>query len=177
MEKNETFNRACCLALKTKSLNNHCSQACLCGIAPEINLDESNALKLMAALGGGMRHGQLCGAVAAAGVALGLEFGVGSVKKNEEESRRDQRLGELTIEFVDRFKKIIGTTVCDEILNSDMKSFEWEMPSDIDFVGTADNENGNEFNLKKPVCGVSITTAVSIALDIINRERDGNRLS
>ena len=171
MENNEMINMACSLALKTKSLNNHCSQACLCGIAPYIGLEESEALRLMASLGGGMRHGQLCGAVVAAGVALGLEFGVGSVKKNEEEQKADAHLGELTIEFVDRFKEVIDTTACDEILNIDLESFNWDMPAEINFEKTVDNENGNEFNLKEPICGLSITTAVKLALDIIYRER------
>ena len=171
MENSKMINMACSLALKTKSLNNHCSQACLCGIAPYIGLEEGEALKLMAALGGGMRHGQLCGAVAAAGVALGIEFGVSSVRKNAEETARDARLGELTIEFIDRFKEILNTTICDEILNSSLESFSWNMPEDLEFQSNTDNENGNEFNLKHPCCGVSITTAVKIALDIINRER------
>ncbi len=119
-----------------------------------------------------MRHGQICGAVAAAGVVLGLEFGASSFKKNEEETRRDERLGELTVEFIDRFKEILNTTVCDEILNSDLESFSWDMPPEIKFHKTIDNENGNEFNLKHPNCGVSITSTIKIALDIINRERN-----
>ena len=52
MLNNEEINLACSRALKVKSLNNHCSQACLCGIAPHI----------------------------------GLEFGVGAVKKDDEET-------------------------------------------------------------------------------------------
>ncbi len=163
--------RACSRALATKSLNNHCSQACLCGIAPYIGLEECDALRLMAALGGGMRHGQLCGAVTAAGVALGYEFGAGSIRKNEEEVKNDERLGELTVEFVDRFKEVLKTTVCDEILNNDSEPFNWEMPADMHFTGNSDNENGNEFNIKVPACGVSITAAVRITMDIIDRER------
>lgn len=170
MDNNGTSNLACSQALKIKSLGNHCSQACLCGLAPYLELDEGNALKLMAALGGGMRHQQLCGAVMAAGVALGLAFGVSKVEKNEDEKEADDRLGELTIEFVDRFTKKLGTTVCGQLLTDKLESFDWDMPTDIGFINTGDNENGNAFNLKAPICGVAITTAVKLALDIIQRE-------
>ncbi len=172
MKNSELIYKACSLGLQTKSLNNHCSQACLCGIAPHIGLDDAMALKMMAAMGGGMRHGQLCGAVTAAGVALGLEFGAESLKKNPDETARDKRLGELTEEFVARFKDVLSTTLCDDILESELESFSWDMPEELNFVPNTDNENGNEYNIKHPSCGVAITKAIEIALDIIYRERD-----
>ena len=174
MLSNETKHQVNSQALKVKSLGNHCSQAVLCALAPYLDLDEGEALKLMAALGGGMRHDQLCGAVIAAGVALGLAFGVDAIKKTPEQIKADERLGELTVEFVERFKTEIGTTVCGEILKSELMAFDWDMPEDIEFSGSTDNENQNRFNLKKPICGAAITQATEIALDIILRERSAS---
>ncbi len=171
MDNKEKKYYACSQALKVKSLGNHCSQACLCSLAPYVDMEEGEALKVMAALGGGMRHEQLCGAVIAAGAALGLAFGVDQMKKNQEQKQADERLGELTIEFVDRFKAIIGTTICGEMLQNELDSFEWDMPDDIGFVSSDDNENKNQYNLKKPICGKAITSATEIALDIILREK------
>jgi C_GCAxxG_C_C family probable redox protein len=173
MEEKETIFMACSHTLKIKSLGNHCSQACLCGLAPYLGLDEAYAMKLMAALGGGMRHQQLCGAVMAAGVALGLAFGVSKVKKNEDEKKADNRLGELTIEFIDKFTKELGTTVCGQLLTDKLESFHWDMPTDIGYINTVNNENGNEFNLKAPICGVAMISAVKYALEIIQREKNG----
>lgn len=171
MEEKDAIIMACSQALKIKSLGNHCSQACLYGLAPYLGLDTGQAMKLMAALGGGMRHQQLCGAVMAAGVALGLAFGVSEIKKNEDEKKADDRLGELTVEFVDRFTEELGTTVCGQLLTDKLEAFAWDMPSNIAFSRTLDNENGNEFNLKAPICGVAITSAVKNVLEIIQREK------
>jgi C_GCAxxG_C_C family probable redox protein len=157
---------ACSQALKVKSMGCHCSQAGLCGMASLLDLDEGYAMKLMAAFGGGMRHQQLCGAVVAAGTAIGLALGSDGYNKANSE-----KLGELTVEFVDRFTKELGTTVCGQLLTDKLKAFYWDMPEVMDFVSSSDNENRNEFNLKAPICGVAITSAVKIALEIIQREK------
>lgn len=165
MENSNEIYFACSHALKVKSTGCHCSQACLCALAPFLGIDEGYAMKLSAAFGGGMRHQQLCGAVAAAGIALGLKFGTSSFDKPASD-----RLGKLTEELVERFKKELGTTVCGEILKDNASSFCWDMPEEIEFINNLDNENGNEFNLKVPACGKAITNAVKITLEIIQRE-------
>jgi C_GCAxxG_C_C family probable redox protein len=170
MKEENIIYLACSNALKVKSTGCHCSQACLCALAPFIGIDEGYAMKLSAAFGGGMRHQQLCGAVAAAGIALGLKFGTSSFDKPASD-----RLGKLTEEFVERFKNELGTTVCGEILKDKLASFCWEMPEKIEFINTLNNENCNEFNLKVPACGKAITNAVEITLEIIQRENGASK--
>jgi C_GCAxxG_C_C family probable redox protein len=161
MERNDDIYLACCHALKIKSMGYNCAQACLGGLSQHLELGEGDAMKLMAAFGGGMRHQQLCGAVAGAGVALGLTFGT-----SEYDKKADDRLGELTVEFVDRFKQKLGTTVCGELLTNTLEQFHWDMPADIGFI----SEPENAFHIKAPICGVAITSAVEIVLEIIQRE-------
>ena len=166
MKAEDKIYLACSQALKVKSTGCHCSQASLCGMASLLELDEGDAMKLMAAFGGGMRHQQLCGAVVAAGTALGLALGA-----DEYDKANSNKLGELTVEFVDRFTKELGTTVCGQLLMDKLEAFHWDMPEEMAFESRSDNENGNEFNLKVPVCGAAITSAVKIALEIIQREK------
>ncbi len=165
MEDKDKIYLACSRALKVKSTGCHCSQACLCALAPFVGISEGDAMKLSAAFGGGMRHQQLCGAVAGAGIALGLAFGT-----SEQDQTASDRLGELTIEFVDRFSKELGTTVCGPILTHPMESFEWDMPEGMACDSACNNENGNLYNLKVPACGAAITSAVRLTLEIIQRE-------
>ncbi len=166
MKAEEKINLACSQALIVKSRGCHCSQAGLCGMASLLELDEGYAMKLMSAFGGGMRHQQLCGAVVAAGTALGLALGA-----DEYDKENNDKLGELTVEFVDRFTKELGTTVCGQLLTDKREAFHWDMPEELAFESSGDNENGNEFNLKVPVCGLAITSAVRMALEIIHREK------
>ena len=165
MEEKDMIYLACSHALEVKSKGGHCSQACLCGLSPILGLDEGYAMKLTAALGGGMRHQQLCGAVSAAGIALGLAFGTSECDK-----AASDRLGVLTEEFVDRFTKEFGTTVCSQLLTDKLESFNWDMPENMTSNSAGDNENGNEFNLKVPICGVAVVSAVKYVMEIIQRE-------
>ena len=65
---------------KEKALNYfsqqlHCSQAVLAAFAEECGITEEQALKLGSCFGGGMRKGEVCGAVTGALMALGLLYG------------------------------------------------------------------------------------------------------
>lgn len=161
MNNIDAVHSACCHALEVKSKGFNCAQACLGGLASQLALDEGYAMKLMAAFGGGMRHQQLCGAVVAAGAALGLVFGTSEYDKSA-----DDALGALTVEFVDAFTKELGSTLCGRLLTDGLDAFDWDMPAD--FIPAAD---GGGFHIKAPVCGKAITSAVRLALEIIQREK------
>ena len=63
-----------------------CSQAVLSTLSPELGLDENTAFKVASAFGGGMvRHGEVCGAVTGALMALGLKYG--SNNEDEEDAK------------------------------------------------------------------------------------------
>mgnify|MGYP001195784881 CR=1 FL=1 len=166
MDKNDTIYLACSRALKIKSMGYNCAQACLGGLSSCLELDEGYAMKLMAAFGGGMRHQQLCGAVVGAGIALGLVFG-----STQADAKADDRIGALTVGFINKFTEKFGTTTCGQLLTNKTETFYWDMPSDIGFKNDGDNQYGNAFNLKAPICGLAISSAVRFALEIIQKVR------
>ena len=53
----------------------NCCQAVLGACCDHWNMDEDTAYRLGAFFGGGMRRGEVCGAVTGALMALGLEYG------------------------------------------------------------------------------------------------------
>ena len=53
----------------------HCSQAVLAAFVDECGITEEEAIKLGSCFGGGMRKGEVCGAVTGALMVLGLLYG------------------------------------------------------------------------------------------------------
>jgi len=54
-----------------------CSQAVFGEFAAQLGLDRDTALKIAAPFGGGMWHGETCGCVVGALMAIGLKYGQG----------------------------------------------------------------------------------------------------
>lgn len=87
-----------------------CSQAVLSTLAPKLGLDEETAFKISSAFGGGMaHHGEVCGAVTGALMALGLKFS--SATKDNAEIVRD-----ASQELMRRFEAEKGSLRCRELL-------------------------------------------------------------
>ena len=149
-----TIKQACDEALQIKSQGYNCAQAVVGALAPFVALDPENAYKMMAGFGGGMRHKQLCGAVLAAGLILGMRFGSSRPDKEADECVKD-----VILKLVGRFQEKHRTTVCKEILENDTGAFIW----DIDDPG----KKISDYHLKAPVCGAAITDAVAITLELI----------
>jgi C_GCAxxG_C_C family probable redox protein len=94
----------------------NCAQSVLVAFAPQLGLQESQALKLASPFGGGVsRRGQICGAVTGALMALGLAQGVDSPASKEEAYRLGQ-------EFLQKFEAKHGTILCRELLNEDIST-------------------------------------------------------
>lgn len=60
------------LAIKYHDSGFNCAQAVLCACAEYTGLDEKTALAVSAGFGGGLRSGEVCGAISGAVMALGL---------------------------------------------------------------------------------------------------------
>ena len=87
-----------------------CSQSVFSTLAPEMGISEESALKIASAFGGGMmRHGEVCGAVTGALMALGLKYGA-TTPDNEGKIR------EASQELMRRFKETNGSLRCKELL-------------------------------------------------------------
>lgn len=98
----------------------HCSQAVLAAFASELGITEAQALRLGGCFGGGMRKGEVCGAVTGALMALGLKYGQCEVE--DLESR--YKTNDVTDKMLERFKNENGSYICKELLGCDLSTQE-----------------------------------------------------
>ena len=100
LEKIEKFRAADC----------NCCQAVIMCFAERYGLTEEQAYRLGAFFGGGMRCGEVCGAVTGALMVLGLEYG-------DAENRKTGK----SKEFLKAFKDTHGSILCRELLEKNQK--------------------------------------------------------
>lgn len=102
----------------------NCSQAVLSVFSEELNFDKDLALKVAEGFGGGMRRGEVCGAVTGAIMALGLKHGHIDAADTEAKLKTYS----LTSEFIKRFEEKNSTTICKKLLGYDLsKPDEYEI--------------------------------------------------
>ena len=89
---------------------NNCCQAVLGACCEKWDMDADTAYRLGAFFGGGMRRGQVCGALTGALMALGMEYG-------DENNRKSTK----SIELMKAFQQEFGSVLCKELLGEDGK--------------------------------------------------------
>jgi C_GCAxxG_C_C family probable redox protein len=75
-------------------------------------LDADTARKISCGFGGGMRHGEVCGAVTGAIMILGLKYG----QYNTDDKKSKEITYQYVKEFNKRFMDINGTIICRDLL-------------------------------------------------------------
>jgi C_GCAxxG_C_C family probable redox protein len=110
------------------------------------NIDRETALKVAACFGGGMRCGEVCGAVTGALMALGVAFG--SCTPNDAAGKK--RGNDKAVEFNTRFQERHGTLLCKELLG-----YNPGVPEDAQKI--------SDLDLHSTVCPKFIADAVEIA--------------
>ena len=128
----------------------HCSQSVLAAFADEVGLSEEQALKLGACFGGGMRRGEVCGAVTGALMVLGMLYG--QYDKNDQESR--MTANKVNDEMMKRFKEKNGTYICNDLLGCDISTLQGAQYA-------RDNDLFTEF------CPKMVESAIEILEEII----------
>ena len=98
----------------------HCSQSVLAAFADECGITEEQALKLGSCFGGGMRKGEVCGAVTGALMALGLLCG----QKNAGDTEGRLSSNKVNDLMMDRFKEKCGSYICNDLLGCDISTDE-----------------------------------------------------
>jgi C_GCAxxG_C_C family probable redox protein len=93
-----------------------CGQLVLASVADKLCIDEAAAYKIAAGFGGGMFRGQVCGAVAGAIIALGIQYGHSGPGAQEQKARNSSKV----LEFQRRFLEKYPSTVCRDILGYDI---------------------------------------------------------
>jgi len=97
-----------------------CSMQVLAHCAEKTGISETQALKAAAAFGGGMWHGETCGAATAGLIALGLKYGNHETGDKE---GKDSFLAKKA-EFEKAFAKANESLICKEILKYDISKPE-----------------------------------------------------
>ncbi|MBR0271306.1 MAG: C_GCAxxG_C_C family protein [Methanobrevibacter sp.] len=130
-------------AVKLFERGHLCSQAVFEVFSEDLGLASSEAFKIGACFGSGMRKAEVCGACAGALMALGLKYG---------ESK--EKCDEVSDKFFDEFKKENGSYLCRDLLECDIST-----PEGVQYA--RDN------NLFKEFCPKMVASATEIAEKIM----------
>ncbi len=136
----------------------HCSQSVLAAFSEECGITEEQALKLGSCFGGGMRKGEVCGAVSGALMVLGLLYG----QKNAGDAEGRQSSNKVNDLMMDRFKEKCGSYVCNDLLGCDITTEEGHQHC-------VDNKLFTEF------CPKMVAAAVDIGEEIISEQQEQNK--
>lgn len=123
----------------------NCAQSVFAVFCENYGIDKETAFKISCGFGGGVRCGELCGAVSGAVQTIGLKYGQTTAGDLQTKGHCYTKV----IEFLDKFKEIHGSIVCRELLGHDIWS---------------NNEETKKLaqELHKTVCPKLIESAVKI---------------
>ena len=109
------------------------AQAVLSVFADEGGLPQEKALLIGSCFGGGMRCGEVCGAVTGSLMALGLRFGYSTVENPGDK----QRSNALACSFEEKFKEKHSTIICKDLLGYDLsKPDDMKMLEELGYFAT-----------------------------------------
>lgn len=94
----------------------NCAQAVLSVFCEDYGVDKATALKLACGFGGGVRSGEICGAVSGAVLVIGLKHGHSTAEDTASKSNCYAK----TVDFLKQFREKNGSVVCREILGYDI---------------------------------------------------------
>lgn len=89
----------------------NCAQSVFYAFAVDVGIDKETALKVSACFGGGMKCGEVCGAVTGSLMALGMKYGTFT----ENDIAGKQLSGKIAIEFMKKFKQRNPSILCREL--------------------------------------------------------------
>ena len=98
----------------------NCSQAVIGAFCEQFGLDEKLSMKLTCGFGGGLRCGEVCGAVSSAVMIIGIKYGqdIATDKTSKEKCYK------ITSEFMEKYLKRKETVLCRELLGYDVRDTE-----------------------------------------------------
>lgn len=137
----------CTAAIQYRKSGANCAQSLLAAFSDILNITEAQALAMGAGLGGGVRSGNICGAVNAPVMILGCAF--------PEAARDKARAAYLAKEFQRRFTERFQYLNCRELLShKDLRPTELALS-----LAGGDH------------CGLLIVSAAEILCDMMETER------
>ncbi len=90
----------------------NCAQSVFASLGEYTHMDEKQALAVATGFGGGLKSGEICGAISGAVMALGVVFP--HIKENDPEGK--ERTGELAERCVNECRKRLGCVTCRELI-------------------------------------------------------------
>lgn len=130
----------------------NCAQSVLYALADNVGLDAELALKISSGFAGGMRSGEVCGAVSGAIMAIGLKYGYSDGTYKDK-----KKYYTVVKKFQKEFKEKNNTILCRELLGIDLSIRNGE-----DII--------RQNNLFVKLCREFIQDAAEIAYRIIQEE-------
>lgn len=127
----------------------NCSQAVLGVFCEQLGLERELAFKISTGFGGGLRQGEVCGAVTGAVMVIGLKHG----HHIEGDTETKQKVYQLTQEFIDRFKEKHQSIICKDLLG-----YSVAVPKEYELI--------KEKQLFTTLCPQLIADAVEILQEI-----------
>ena len=104
-------------ALELYSNGYNCAQAVFGAFCEGNGLDANVALRLASGFGGGVRCGEICGAVSGAIMVIGLKCGFCV----ERDFAQKKYCNKKTYEFMEKFKAANGSRLCRDLLGVDIR--------------------------------------------------------
>lgn len=98
----------------------NCAQSVLAVFSEDYGLSQETALKVASGMGGGVRRGEICGAVTGAVLTIGLKHGQSKAEDKETKADCNQRAED----FLREFEKRNGSVICRDILGCDLSKAE-----------------------------------------------------
>ena len=127
----------------------NCAQSVFSVFSEDYGLSEALALKIAGGLGGGVRCGEVCGALTGGALVIGLNCG----QTEPGDLQAKEYCGKETSEFVRRFRERNGNIICRELLGID--------------ISVGDNRaKAKELGLFATICDKAIRSAVEILEDM-----------
>ena len=97
----------------------NCAQSVLGASSEYIGLDENTALAVSAGFGGGVRSGEICGAISGAVMAIGM-----AQQKDPADPETKAKTAAQTKELVKAFREKFGCVRCFELKQADVSCAE-----------------------------------------------------
>jgi len=128
----------------------NCAQSAFALLAEDSGLDRNQAFRIASCFGGGMRCGEVCGAVTGALMAIGLYCGYDTPDDPDAKARSNA----LALEFERRFIEKNGSILCRELLG-----YNLSVPEDLEILKSK--------GLFTSVCPKMVSDAVILAETMI----------
>ncbi len=127
----------------------NCAQIVLLHFCEKYHMEKTEATRIGCGFGGGVRNGELCGAVSGAVMVIGLKHG------NEKSENVESKLlcHKKTAEFTKKFKGKNGSIVCRDLLQCDI--------STEDGMNNAKNQN-----LFQTLCVDMVASAIDLLIEL-----------